>query len=167
MTSFLAYLNTLNPIIQGALGSALFAAAMIVLRWLLRGARSGGRSWFRVVSKQAVAKHILYRDYVRSGEVWKFTWGYLFVFANVLESVVQAFSVLTFFAGVWALLSGTWLALIACFIALSLLLDAVSWLKDWSSETSIGGYDSEVKAELLARFQAKKAQEDGPEKRGG
>jgi hypothetical protein len=46
-------------------------------------------------------------------------------------------------------------------------LDAASWLKDWSSETSIGGYDSEVKAELLARFQAKKAPDDESEKRGG
>lgn len=155
MNQLLAYIDSLNPFLQGLVGSAAFAAATIALRLLLRSARKGGKSISRVLSHQYVMRHILYRDFVHSTRMPEFTWGYFVVLAHALRSTVQAFAVLVFIAGVWAVVSGAWIAVLGCYIAFNLLLDAVLWLKDWSSEKEINIYDEQVKKELLAKFPSK------------
>jgi hypothetical protein len=155
MTQVLAYINTLDPFVQGVVGSAAFAFAVLILQILLEGARKGGKSAFRFFSHRAVMKHVIYRDFVRSGKLIEFTWGHLFVLTQALRRIIQALAVLVFFGGVWSVLSGEWLLVVAFYIALNLLFEAGSWLKDWSSEKEISVYDKQVKEELLAKFGGK------------
>ena len=167
MSAILAYVNSLNPFLQGVLGSAVFALLVLLARLLLRGARVGGKSYYRELSRQSVAKHIIYRDFVRSGKPHEFTWGYLFVLSQALNSTIQALCFLVFIGGVWAVLSGSWLLLLGFYLAFNFLLDAGSWLKDWSSEKEITVYDKEVKQELLAKFAPKKKESNEGEMGGG
>jgi len=152
MPNLLTYFDTLHPFWQnGAAGAALMLMVLIG-RLLLRGARVGGKTFYCEVSRQSVIKHILYRDYVNSNQLVDFSKAYFFVFTRAADSVVKALCILTFFGGVWCVLEGSWLLFVGFYLAFNLLLDAASWLKDWSSEKHISALDEDVKTELLAKF---------------
>lgn len=152
MANPLDYIYSLNPFWQGLVGSALFAILVLVGRLLLRGARLGGKSFYREASRQSVLKHIIYKEFVNSTVPAEFTKGYFFVFSQAGQSAIKALGVLTFFGGVWCALNDSWLMFLGFYFALNFLVDAGSWLKDWGSEDQISLADKNVKEELLNKF---------------
>ncbi len=157
MTELLDYINGLSPFTQGLAASAVFAIAVMLLRILMRLLRHGGKSAFRVISRQSVIKHIIHRDFVSSGRLPEFTWGHLLIIRQALQNTIQAIAVLVFVAGVAAILSGEWFQVGGYYIAFNLLFEASSWLKDWSSEKEISAFDEEITSELLSKFPSSEA----------
>jgi len=152
MTDLLKYLDGLSPFLQGVLGSAAFALIVLFGQLALRGARHGGRSYFKFMSKDIVLKHIVHKEFVRSRHLPDAIWGNFFVITQALHWSINAASMLVFIFSVSALLEGKWLQLLGFYLTLNALLEANSWLKDRSDEKHIAHLDPETKKELLEKF---------------
>ena len=157
MADLLKYLDGLSPFLQGVLGSAAFALIVLLGRFAIRGARHGGRSFFKFMSKDIVLKHFLHKEFVRSRHLADSIWGNFFVITKALHWSINAVSMLVFIFGVSALLEGKWLHLFGFYLALNALFEANSWLKDRSDETHIAYLDPESKKELLEKFYPKES----------
>jgi len=106
MTDLLKYLDSLSPFLQGLLGSAAFAIIVLLGRLALRGARHGGRSMFKFLSKDMLMKHILHKEFVRSRHLADSIWGNFIVITNALHWSINAAAMLTFVFAVSAFLDG-------------------------------------------------------------
>ncbi|MEK6663565.1 MAG: hypothetical protein AABY73_06830 [Pseudomonadota bacterium] len=155
MTDLLKHLDSLSPFLQGVMGSAAFALIILIGRLALRGARHGGKTFFKFMSRDLVLKHIVHKEFVQSRRIPDAVWGNFFVITQSLHWSINAASMLVFVFAVSALLGGNWLLLIGYYLALNALLEANSWLKDRSDEKHVAHVDPEIRKQLLEKFSSK------------
>jgi hypothetical protein len=156
--AFLRYLDSLGPFVQGVLGSAVFAIAVVIGRLVLTGARHGGKTYFRFMSRDIVLKHILHKKFVNSPQLFYALWGNFFIITQALQWLIGTTAILVTIFGIESLLTQQWLRLAGSYFALNTLIEAHSWLKDRSDEKHIAHLDPEIKAELLDKYLPKEAQ---------
>jgi len=144
------FLNTLHPIIQSIIGTAIFA----FLIWL-------GRVLYKVFVKaiknlriayeiKRVTKIIIHKHYVNSNGLYFFTQGYLFILYEAFRHFLKAVIIIA--VGFWIyllFLDDKILLGVFVYIAIQFLIESISWLNPRLSEEDLNKYNEEIVKQTL------------------
>jgi hypothetical protein len=145
MNQLLESIKDWNPIIQGALGSALFALIIWFLRYLFLKVTSFSKSISNKRERNELIRYFINKYYVNSDGMFYFTQGYLLVIYTVLRKLI----IILILAVSWYLINE--------FISLNLVFDlifgvsmlyvlisAIEWFNPKLSKGDISNYDPSV-----------------------
>ncbi len=164
MNDILNKISQLSPFLQGLLAAAVFALSIWLLQVALNRAKRSGKKFVNFYSRDILFKHWVHKRLVRSNQLNYFTFGHFYIFTESFRWIIRAGLTLVFFFGVISLLNAEYLAVLAYYLAFNCLLEASSWLRDWSSDDEVKFINEDLKNEVLNKLE-KRAVEHQPEEK--
>ena len=145
MEKLIEFIKQLNPILQGALGSAVFAFTLWFLKFIYISITNGIKK-IRIKRESAeLSKYFIHNHMVGSNGLYYYSQGYFFVFYKVLQKIVLALIILIFgfiissifpFKSIFSILFGG--------IVIYILAGAYSWFYPKLSKGDLSNYNQEL-----------------------
>jgi hypothetical protein len=145
--------RSLNPVLQGVLGSALFALALLLGRLLYNQISDLNQSLRRVRQYRDVMKIVIHRRYVGSNGMYYFTQGYLLVIFKALGHLLKG--LIYFFIGFALSSVATRIPMfLGVYFCVQEIISGVSWLNDKWADKDTTKYDPEILKEVEGKLTA-------------
>jgi hypothetical protein len=148
MDSIYSWVNSLSAFHQSLLGAAVFSVSSWLLQKAYKKAKSGGSAFWAAYSEVDVLKHVLHKEYVRSGNMQYASYGTSIALLQAARWVMSGILTLVFFFGVNAIAKREWLFVAAAWFTFNCMLEARNWLKDSSDEKHISHVPEEIVAKI-------------------
>lgn len=134
----------LNPILQGILGSAIFALCLWIGRKLYKYITDLSEKLKKSNQYREVTKIVIHKKFVNSNGMYYFTQGYLLV---IFKSLYNLFLALIFYFASIAIVNIIGIKeieLIGIYLAIQELISGLSWLNPKWGEKDLTKYDVEI-----------------------
>lgn len=138
-----------SPFIQGLIASAIFGITVWLLRVILKKSAKSGVEFLNAYQEITMLRHLIYKDYVKSDDIYKYTQGFNFVVLQILRWFLIGVLIVVFFLGVNAILNSQWVWAICSWFAFNSFFEAYQWSKDSSDEKTIKNINEDIKNEFL------------------
>ena len=152
LSSILETINSYSPFTQSLIGSAIFLFSSWLFRVVFNKAKSSGKIFFKEYSKIDVIKHTLHKEYINTTNLQFSTFGSVIALLHASRWLIRALLIFIFFSGLSSILKGDWLFVAAYWFCFNCVLEASSWVKDTSSESSISHIPEDLKKEIYDKF---------------
>lgn len=156
LQTFVSWSRNINPILQGAIGSAIFALLLAIGRLLYRVASAAFRQWRRKRELNEITRIVIHKYYVNRNGLYYFSLGYLFVLMTALRPFIQGVLVFITSFGVAQIFPAgdvRWIVLyVGTYAAIQLLINSLAWLNPKLSSRSLDAYDQELVKAAINRL---------------
>jgi len=148
LETLVSWSRSINPILQGVIGSAIFAFLLAMGRLLYRAVSSAFRQWNRKRELNEITRIVIHKYYVNRNGLYYFSLGYLLVLMSALRPFIQGVLVfITAFAVAQIFPIGNVRMSILYFgtyASIQLLINSLSWLNPKLSSRSLDDYDRDL-----------------------
>jgi hypothetical protein len=138
------WINELSSFHQSLLAAAIFSATSWLVQKLYKKAKSGGSAFMAIYSELDVHKHLLHKEYVRSGNIQTASYGASIAMLLAARWGMRGVLIAIFFFGVNAIVERNWLFVVGAWFTFNCMLEAWNWLKDTSDPKHISHVPEEV-----------------------
>ncbi|WP_105170258.1 V3/V1b-type arginine vasotocin receptor [Pseudoalteromonas sp. T1lg24] len=152
MSSILEIINSYTPFEQSLIGSAVFLFSSWLFRTIFNKAKSSGKIFFKEYSKIDVVKHTLHKEYINSNNMQFSTFGSSIALLHASRWLIKALLIFIFFSGLSSILNADWLFVAVYWFCFNCVLEANSWVKDSSSESSVSHVPEDLKNEIYDKL---------------
>jgi len=142
------WIEGLSPFQQSILGSMVFAFSSWLLQKVVKKAKSSGTAFLEAYSEIDVHKHVLHKEYIRSGNIQLASYGATVAILLSARWVMLGILILVFFFGINSLLQANWLYVAAAWFTFNCMLEARNWLKDSSDAGTISHVPEETVSKI-------------------
>ena len=144
LESISEWTKELNPILQGILGSAIFALLVLIGRKLYKFITDFSKRLKKANQYREVTKIVIHKKFVNSNGMYYFTQGYLLV---IFKSLYNLFLALIFYSAgkaITYIIDIKEIELLAIYLAIQELISGLSWLNPKWGEKDLAKYDKEI-----------------------
>lgn len=139
--------KALNPVLQGVLGSAIFALAIWIGRKIYNFFIDINKSLRIARQYKDVMKIIIHRRYVNSNGMYYFTQGFLLVIFKALAHLFKG--LIFFFVGLsLSSFASDILLIIGTYLCVQEVISGLSWLNDGWGSKDLSQYDQSIVKEV-------------------
>jgi hypothetical protein len=134
----------LNPVLQGILGSAIFALVLWLGRKLYEFLTDLSKSLKKGRQYHEVTKIVIHKRFINSNGMFYFTQGFLLV---IFKSLYNLFLALIFYSTgkvLVLIIDVKEIEIVAIYLAIQELISGLSWLNPKWGEKDLTKYDSEI-----------------------
>ncbi|MEJ1496351.1 MAG: V3/V1b-type arginine vasotocin receptor [Candidatus Sedimenticola sp. (ex Thyasira tokunagai)] len=163
MDVILNWIDSLSPFWQGMLGSAIFIMSSWLIQRVYKKAKSSGAAFMESYTKIDVHKHVLHKEYVRSGNIQLASYGASVALLIAARWAMLGVLILVFFFGINSIAEGNWIYVAAAWFTFNCMLEARNWLKDSGNEKHISHIPEEVVTKIYEELRPKEPEIE-PEK---
>lgn len=139
-----SWIENLSPFNQSLLAAAIFSISSWIIQRLYKKAKSSGAQFLSIYSELDVHKHILHKEYVRSGNIQLASYGASIALLLAARWIMLGVLILVFFFGINSIIQGNWLYVIAAWFTFNCMLEARNWLRDSSNPEHISYIPKDV-----------------------
>lgn len=159
MDLIFSWIEGLSPFQQSILGSAVFAISSWLLQKVVKKAKASGAAFSKAYSEIDVHKHVLHKEYIRSGNIQLASYGASIAMLLAARWVMLGILIMVFFFGINSLLQADWLYVAAAWFAFNCMLEARNWLKDSSDPETISHVPEETVSRIYENLRPKSQEE--------
>ena len=138
------WINELSSFYQSILGAAVFSVSSWLVQKVYKKAKSSGSAFMEAYSELDVHKHVLHKEYVRSGDIQFASFGASIALLLAARWVLLGILIMVFFFGINSIVQGNWLYVAASWFTFNCMLEARNWLKDSSDPKNISHVPEET-----------------------
>lgn len=134
----------LNPVLQGIMGSAIFALLVWIGREFYKFITDFSKKLKKTNQYSEVTKIVIHKKFVNSNGMYYFTQGFLLV---IFKSLYNLFLALIYFSAgkaIALIINFEYIELIALYFAIQELISGLSWLNPKWGEKDLSNYDPEI-----------------------
>jgi len=159
MEIILNWIEGLSSFQQSILGSAVFAFSSWLIQKIAKKAKSSGSAAMKAYAELDVHKHVLHKEYVRSGNIQLASYGASIAMLLAARWVMLGILIFLFFFGIDSLIQGQWLYVVAAWFTFNCMLEARNWLKDSSNDETIAHIPDETISRIYENLRPKSREE--------
>jgi len=159
MEIILNWIEGLSSFQQSILGSAVFAFSSWLIQKIAKKAKSSGSAAMKAYAELDVHKHVLHKEYVRSGNIQLASYGASIAMLLAARWVMLGILIFLFFFGIDSLIQGQWLYVAAAWFTFNCMLEARNWLKDSSNDETIAHIPDETISRIYENLRPKSREE--------
>ena len=159
MEIILNWIEGLSSFQQSILGSAVFAFSSWLIQKIAKKAKSSGSAAMKAYAELDVHKHVLHKEYVRSGNIQLASYGASIAMLLAARWVMLGILIFLFFFGIDSLIQGQWLYVAAAWFTFNCMLEARNWLKDSSNDETIAHIPDETISRIYENLRPKSQEE--------
>ncbi|WP_105253550.1 V3/V1b-type arginine vasotocin receptor [Pseudoalteromonas sp. T1lg75] len=149
------WINELSSFHQSILGAAVFSVSSWLVQKAYKKAKSSGSEFMEVYSELDVHKHVLHKEYVRSGNIQYASFGASIALLLAARWVMLGILIMVFFFGINSIVQGNWLYVAAAWFTFNCMLEARNWLKDSSDPKNIAHVPEETANKIYSALKPK------------
>lgn|SRR5690606_29645459 len=131
------WIDSLSAFHQSIIGAAVFSFSSLIVQGIYKKAKSSGSAFMEAYSKLDVHKHVLHREFVRSGNIQYASFGASIALLLAARWVMAGVLILVFFFGINSIVQENWIYVAAAWFTFNCMLEARNWLKDSSDPKHI------------------------------
>lgn len=159
MDQIYTWIDSLSAFHQGMLGTAVFSISSWVAQKAYKKAKSSGSAFMTEYSKLDVHKHVLHKEYVRSGNIQYSSFGASIALLLAARWAMLGILIMVFFFGVNSIVQGNWLYVASAWFTFNCMLEARNWLKDSSDPKHITHVPEETVNEIYNALKPKQPEQ--------
>jgi hypothetical protein len=145
MEKLVEFIKNLNPILQGAIGSAVFAFILWFLKYIFVLTTNSIKKIRLKRESAELTKYFIHNYMVGSNGLYYYSQGYLFVFYKVFQKIVLALIVILFGTIINSIFPFESIFLIISLgIAIYILIEAYSWFYPKLSKGDLSRYNQDL-----------------------
>jgi hypothetical protein len=145
MESLISKIKEMNPILQGALGSALFAFILWLIRYVYFNITNTIKKVRLKRESAELIRYFILHHLVGSNGLYYYSQGYFYVFYRVLKDIVLAFMILIFGLVISKVFPiGSFFLIVFGAISINILLDTYGWFNLNLSKGDLSNYDQDL-----------------------
>lgn len=152
LESISEWTKELNPILQGILGSAIFALLLWFGRKFYEFITDFSKRLKKIRQYREVTKIVIHKKFVNSNGMYYFTQGYLLV---IFKSLYNLFLALIFYytgKAIVLFIDIKEIEIITIYLVVQELISGLSWLNPKWGEKDLTKYDSEIVTFVETKF---------------
>ena len=145
MENLISSIKQLNPILQGALGSALFAFSLWFIRYIFITITNSIKKIRLRRESNELIRYFIHTHMVGSNGLYYYSQGYFFVFYRVMNKVVVALITIIFGSVINSIFPfENFFSIVFGGIAIYILIGAYSWFDPKLSKGDLSKYNQEL-----------------------
>jgi hypothetical protein len=151
------WIDGLSSFSQSLLGAAVFSVSSWLVQRIYKKAKASGSAFMTVYSELDVHKHVLHKEYVRSGNIQYASFGASIALLLAARWVMIGILIMVFFFGIHSIVESDWLYVAAAWFTFNSMLEARNWLKDSSDPKHISHVPKETAEKIYDALKPKEA----------
>ena len=153
------WIDELSSFQQSIVGSVVFALSSWFIQKIAKRAKSSGSAAMKAYAELDVYKHVLHKEYVRSGNIQLASYGASIAILSAARWVMLGILIFLFFFGIDSLVKGHWFYVAAAWFTFNCMLEARNWLKDSSNVDTIAHVPEETISRIYENIRPKPIEE--------
>lgn len=147
--------KSLNPVLQGVLGSAIFAVLVWLGRIVFNFLNDLNKHQRLVRQSREIVKIIIHKKFVNNNGMYYFTQGFLLVIFKSLKNLFMALLFLCIGKAMIIILNFPEIEFFVYYMVVQELLSGLSWLNPKWGDKDLSKYDVELVKEISEKLTSK------------